>query len=165
MKYLSTLFVLMLGLAAANELKAQSTPTAATTVSAFSQLLGTPRVSADSNNIFQYQFYVFTPNVDIPATDVVLTVTLPVQIGYVNGDSSCTKVNPTVEQTIVTCNLGTVMKHPIDYSRFLRFYVFPQVAGEAIVTATIQGSNTPAFTFTRKITILPEKSRKRVRFF
>jgi hypothetical protein len=162
MKYLLTLFILILGLAVTNEIKAQSTPT--TTVSAYSNVLGTPRVGASFNNIFEYQFYIFTPDVDIPANDVVLTVTLPVNLGFMYGDSSCTKTNPTIEQTIVTCHLGTVLKHPIDYSKFLRFYVFPQIAGNAIVTSTIKGSNTPEYTFTKTVTILPEKSRRRVIF-
>jgi hypothetical protein len=163
MKIFTILFVLMIGLTAATELKAQETPS--TEVSAVSNILGTPRVGISYTNVFEYQFYINTPNVDIPANDVVLTVTLPVNFGYMYGDSSCTKTNPTIEQTILTCNLGTVFKHPIDYSKFLRIYLFPQVAGNAVITSTIKGSNTPEYTFTKTVTVLPEKSRKRIRFF
>lgn len=171
MKIHKLLFVLMLALSAKTGLQAQ-TPDATTTttsVTAFANVPNANAVRLNSGNFMEYHFYIFASDFAVPATDVVLTINFPVQVGYVYaGDgANCIGSNPTSnsrELTIVTCNLGNVPRGAIDYSKLIRIVAFPQFAGAAIVTGTIKGTNTASYSFTNTVTILPEKSRKRIRF-
>lgn len=164
MKKLTMLFVLAFGFALVNADAQEPTPTPVLPRVYIEPALVPPSiVRLDSGQNVDFQFYVFNDNASIPATDVIVNAKLSPSLTFVSasvsGFGSCSYADDTI-----TCNLGTVEKHPYDYSRIIKIYAKPTVAETVTIFGTIKGSNTLISNFGNSKTVNPAKSRKRVRF-
>lgn len=161
MKKFTLLIVLLLGLSAASEIKAQEpTPTPILSVA---NLLPPSVVRLGDGQDVVYGIFIFQNSYTIPVEDVVLTAALPANLTFTSATSthgSCTEANKQI-----TCNLGKLIKYYSDYTAIVRIFARPTADGAATINGKVKGSNTSEATFSQTKTIAPPKSRTRIKFF